>query len=110
MSKRVRVHLLDNDEDRVETVGPFNDVILYNWFKEKYESESGSVQLSISEAMDVASELYPLLVEIQIPESIDHINSVSALNSLRSISSVCQELLRFKSNNRRFSGFEIRWG
>ena len=35
MSKRVRVHLLDNDEDRVETVGPFNDVILYNWFKEK---------------------------------------------------------------------------
>ena len=107
---KVRLKILKKDGDVDKTIGPFNDERLYNWIREKYESEDGKRELTREEAEALCSDLYPLLSEIEIPQEIDDINSTSALNSLSSISQICLGLLTIKPKNRRLKGYEIRWG
>lgn len=111
MSSRVRLELVSAKEAEHEVIGPYNSRILLSFLSKKYSSNVGEVNFSDSEAaVDFCYELIELCRTFTFPTESDDIGVHDTMMNLAAITSIYVNLQRIKPNNKRYTGYSLRWG
>ena len=111
MSSRVRLELVSAKEGEHEVIGPFNSKVLLSFLSKKYSSDAGEVSFADSEAAaDFCHELIDLCKALTLPTESDDIGVHDTMMNLAAITSIYVNLQRIKPNNRRYTGYSLRWG
>ena len=111
MSSRVRLELVYAKEGEHEVIGPFNSKVLLSFLSKKYSSNFGEVNFSDSEAAaDFCHDLIELCRTFTFPTESDDIGVHDTMMNLAAITSIYVNLQRIKPNNKRYTGYSLRWG